>query len=424
MKVKVKKGDYQPIIPSIIVTVMFFSFGGGFVIFFLNYFLKNPTLDEFMSIFSEMGMGLLIGFAFFILSLYLIYYFIKFPRKYYGKVVKCDSEEYKGKKIFNYTFKLRKDSKCPFGELKCYTYNEYDFNKESNYTLLVKEFNWKIKKVIVDLDNRSEEVVDPDDERSTVSGLVYVTYIFFFVFGGGLLYLIANMFYSSGNNGTFLENLIGIIFMLLFLVPAFYIYKGCIIESKSLNEKIKIDTKRALRMLKRAKYTMKDEEYNGGIDLSLEDIDEFNVLQNKYDDIDQIEVLDINQRGLYRIISTKWKNKYFIKNRNDCVEGKLKLIKNFEHYEALIKPMDKNAYYIGNRSEQRYNYLILGLDYKIKKVSKNVCELYERDCLIANLEFYRVNKKLRLNVKILGEGISKENLIFSCIAVYMINNEE
>lgn len=421
MKVSVKRGEYQSIIPAAIVTMMFFNFGGGFVIFFFGYFSMYPSFAEFMSLFSEMGFGFLVGFVFFMISLYFIYYFIKRPKKYPAKLLKCDIEEYKGEKICNYTFRLKKGSKCPFRDFKCYTYNESDFNLVDNYLLLIKEVNWKVKEVLLDTSEVVEEKIDPLDETSPISGFVYVLYAFFFIFGGMLLFCIVNIIYCLSRNASISGNFIVIAFALLFLIPSIKSYKGLLISSKSINDQVKIDTKNALRMLRKAEFTMKDEEFNGGIDLDLSSVDEFTVLRNKYEDnTEYVEVVDINNNVLYRVIRGHKLHKYFIKNRNDCVEGKIKLNRNYEHNEVLIKPMNKKVYYIGNRSDVKYNYLLVGLDYKLKKVNKKVFELYEQDRIIARLEFYIVNYNIRLKVSLLEKGMNNESIVFSSIAVYMM----
>lgn len=157
MKVFVKKGDYEPPLAGIIVTVVFLSFS----LYALYSFLNTDDILKFIE-----GFGMFIPFAliFFCFGMLFLFYMIKPCGKFNGKLTYKKFEEYNGRNILVMKFKVLGNNSSIYHEYRCFTYNDNDLGVGRCYELFVKEYNWKIKKVGNEI---KEEVVQEnvsDDE--------------------------------------------------------------------------------------------------------------------------------------------------------------------------------------------------------------------------------------------------------------------
>lgn len=82
MKVKVKKEDYQSMLPAMFVMLIFAAFSVPILIYFLHSLLIDFSIDNFMNTFSHMGIAVLFASVFFSFDIYFIYLLFKKPKKY------------------------------------------------------------------------------------------------------------------------------------------------------------------------------------------------------------------------------------------------------------------------------------------------------------------------------------------------------
>ena len=140
MKVYVKKGDCQSIIPSILLTSFFLVVP---IIIYIKLFLGK----NFMEALYKNADVFIFSVVFFVLGLFLLFSFFIKPQKFTCKLVSKKEEEYRGKKIFVMIFKFIKTDNNEFDytpdDCICYTYGDNNFIINENYDVFVKGPNFK-----------------------------------------------------------------------------------------------------------------------------------------------------------------------------------------------------------------------------------------------------------------------------------------
>ena len=155
MRVRVKKGDCEPAIAGIIVTIVFLSFAAF-------TFLSFLSANSFMEFFEQFGVGIVFALVFFCFGILFLFYMIKPCKKYKGKLTYKKFEDYKGKNILVMKFKVLGNDVSVYQEYSCYTTKENDLVLGRHYEIFVKEFNWKIKRV----GNEIKEEITEDAESN------------------------------------------------------------------------------------------------------------------------------------------------------------------------------------------------------------------------------------------------------------------
>ena len=160
MKVYVKDKDKNPIIPSIIITIVMLTFSIGIFIFFIAS--KMPILD----ILDSLGSLIVLAILFFILGVILIFILLKKPKGYIVKLVNKKIEMYNGMQITYMEFNtedheeitedeeetleddeevLEDEEEVSNADYLCYTIGENNLFIGKDYLLKIKEFNWEPK---------------------------------------------------------------------------------------------------------------------------------------------------------------------------------------------------------------------------------------------------------------------------------------
>lgn len=229
LKVKVRKEDSQSLIPALIVTFIFGTMGiislVNIVVFFLNF-----NLEYFIEVFSSSGMGLLIFFGLGMIGIYLVYFLFKFPTEVIGVLKGKENIAYKGKNIWKMDFIIYGEDKSSI-TLSCYTEEENGLEVGSKYVVLLKEFNWKIK-CIGEIDNEKKYGLIKTPTMKPVF------YLFFFIFGFGIAFLLFKMIYDFEKRNNYLINLIPLVICGVIFYCLFKSYKTSYIDS----DNVKTDT--------------------------------------------------------------------------------------------------------------------------------------------------------------------------------------
>lgn len=149
MKVYVKEGECQSLIPGILGTIGFLALATVILVPCFSY-------DSFMEAVWHDGMGMLFGLVFFAFGLFSLYTLIKRPKRYSAILIKKSVEDYCGSQITYMTFYASKvkegiEDMIPT-KYNCYTYGNNDLVENGKYILKIKEFNWKVKAVEEDND--------------------------------------------------------------------------------------------------------------------------------------------------------------------------------------------------------------------------------------------------------------------------------
>ena len=160
MKVYVKDKDKNPIIPSIIITIVMLTFSIGVFIFFIAS--KMPISD----ILDSFGFLIVLAVIFFVLGVILIYILLKKPKGYIVKLVNKKIEMYNGMQITYMEFNtedheeitedeeetledeeevLEDEEEISNADYLCYTIGENNLFIGKDYLLKIKEFNWEPK---------------------------------------------------------------------------------------------------------------------------------------------------------------------------------------------------------------------------------------------------------------------------------------
>ena len=145
MRVYVKKEDKISMIPIIIVTITFLSFSIGV---FISVITSGKS---FIDVLASFGITLLFAIIFFGFGMCFVYTLIKKPKEYRAKLVNKKNETYNGKQITYMEFNTQKEREQEedfiFTNYRCYTIGENNLIVGNDYSLRIKEFNWKPKYV-------------------------------------------------------------------------------------------------------------------------------------------------------------------------------------------------------------------------------------------------------------------------------------
>ncbi|MGN0396393.1 MAG: hypothetical protein ACI4EF_13600 [Coprococcus sp.] len=223
IKVKVKKGDYTPAFPAIIVMVLFFAV--SFLVFsiFAEELNGEYTLDSFMEAFSKRGMVVLFAVVFFLFACYLLYYLVfKNAKPYKAVLISKTAEYYKGKNITYMTFKVANEGKMRQMinvHYSCYVDGICGFKEGEEYLIYIKEFNWKIKSI------GEPDISKKAKERMRNTSLLPVILGMIFVFGGCAVFLIVKIFYDIVKGRAFAINFFPLVIMVIFILAAVRTYK-------------------------------------------------------------------------------------------------------------------------------------------------------------------------------------------------------
>ena len=144
MKKKKKKGDYQSLIPVLIITFLFL---------FVSIYLLYPYFvsESFLDTFFQNGVTLVFGVFFLFFAVLFLIYLFKPPKKYTAVLISKNMGYYRGEAVYDMVFEALKQKKRS-GDLvprkfSCFTYEDNDLVVNQQYTIYVKEVNWIIKKV-------------------------------------------------------------------------------------------------------------------------------------------------------------------------------------------------------------------------------------------------------------------------------------
>lgn len=145
MRVYVKKEDKISMIPIIIVTITFLSFSIGV---FISVITSGKS---FIDVLASFGITLLFAIIFFGFGMCFVYTLIKKPKEYRAKLVNKKNETYNGKQITYMEFNTQKEREQEEDFIstnyRCYTIGENNLIVGNDYSLRIKEFNWKPKYV-------------------------------------------------------------------------------------------------------------------------------------------------------------------------------------------------------------------------------------------------------------------------------------
>lgn len=371
IKVKQKKGTYTSTIPVFIVTLVFFLFGVGLGLLPLIDIIDGFTFDYFIAAFSEGGIAILFGLSFFAISLLLIFFIIKGPKKYAAVLKNIDVTEEKGITKYNYKFELIGDNDSVYDKYECYTDKDYNLEIGKTYGLRIKQMNWRVRRIEEYVGK--VDTIKKEKKKNDLEGINVVFYMFFFIFGGGILFLIIKIFYDFANgNNEFLPNIIGIISCSLFFGPALYFYMMEKYESKSIEEKIEYEANKISRKLDRVDRTkniVSNIQYNGASDIDLSNINSFIVNRAPFNDQDNYEVIDDHyDRKLYKVINEN--EKYYLKDSIDCIVAEIKIDKNDNGVEILFVPIKEESFALCHKRTKGFGFKVFGKDYNIQDNKK------------------------------------------------------
>lgn len=420
IKVKQKKGTYTSMVPGLLATTFFFIIGGGMFFGSLYELFIDFTFDNFIVVFSEGGIVTLFGLAFFLLSLYLLSFLFRGAKIYVAILKKIDIEDKNGKTIYNYEFKLKGNNDSVYNTYKCYTEEDYHLEIGKTYGLRIKQFNWKVK-AIEEID---EGKIDYNKKvkSSDMTGIDIVCYVFFLIFGGGIVFILIKMVYDFVNgNHEFFNNIIGIIFCSIFFAPALYLYFEEKYASKSLKEKITFDKERISKKLKRldeVKKITSNIQYNGSANVDLTNVTSFIASRALFNEQDNYEVIDDHyEEKLYKVVNED--EKYYLHDSIDCVVAEIKVDKNDDGVDILFVPVNGSSFAIYFKKLHNYGFKIVGKDYEIKRAEKS---LILSDGNGVNVGTIQVEKNItfpRVKVEI-NNMANNEDIIMLCLGVVMI----
>ncbi len=419
IKVKQKKGTYTSMVPGLIATSLFFLIGGGMLFGSLFELFKDFTFDNFIIVFSEGGIVPFFGLAFFLISLYLLFFLFKGPKLYVAVLKNINIGDNKGKATYNYEFELKGKNDSVYKTYKCYTDEDYYLKIDNTYGLRIKEFNWKVK-TIEEIDEKTEVV---NNEKGTeTAGLSVVCYVFFLIFGGELAFIIIKIIYDFINgNHEFFFNISGIMFCLLFFSPALYLWLEERYSSKSLKLKIEFDKARIskkLRRLDKVNNLSSKIQYNGAANIDLRKVTSFIAGRAPFNDQDNYEVKDNHsEEKLYKVVNDK--KKYYLYDSIDCVVAEIKIYKNSRGVDVLFVPVNGNSYAIYFKDVEDYGFKIVGKDYEINRVEKSLVLSDSSGVNIGKMQEENKLTFLSVNVEI-NNMANNEDIIMLCLGVVMI----
>lgn len=144
MKVYVKKGECQSLIPGIIASI-------AFLICPVYVFFTMCSADSFMEGLSKVGSWFIFAIIFLCFDIYFFSLLLKKSKKYTAKLISKTKDKYKGKDIIYMVFRAVKEKELNDDfvprEYRCFTYQDNNLFVNNIYNIYIKEFNWKIKKI-------------------------------------------------------------------------------------------------------------------------------------------------------------------------------------------------------------------------------------------------------------------------------------
>lgn len=211
LKLKVKKEDYQSILPALFVMLGFGAFSIPVLYMFFSKLFTDLSLDNFMYTFEEYGIMVLFSLVFFSFDVYFVYLLFKRPKKYLATLTSIHQSA--SQNITSMTF-ITKGHKERY---KCYADGIYNLEKGQEYVILIKEFNHHIR-YVEDVSINQKENVSEEGIGITIKPIIFgIT----FIFGSMALFILAYSFYTQN-----WISLIGLIVPLPFLLILYFIYKS------------------------------------------------------------------------------------------------------------------------------------------------------------------------------------------------------
>lgn len=253
LKVKIRREDRQSLLPSLIATVIFGSIGIACLVGIVHFVL-NFNLEYFIEVFSAEGMAMTIVFALGMVGLYLVYLLLKFPGRYVGVLKKKENISYKDNTIWQMEF-IVKGEEGKSVTLFCYTDKENELEVGKEYVVLLKEYSWRIKSIGDKVEGREYKLVKEPS-------LKIVFYLFFFIFGSGVVFLLFKILYDIEKGNDYLINIFPIVICGAILFYIYMVYRSCYYDESSKDEQndegkkennIYIDGVRCKRILQNSK---------------------------------------------------------------------------------------------------------------------------------------------------------------------------
>ena len=189
MRVYVKKNKKNPMLPGIIVAIIFLAFS---LFVFSSFFSDNrPLIDKI----SSYGVALFFSILFFGFGTVVIVFLFKKPKAYKFKLVKKKSESYNGQKITSMKFESKKNGEKY--EYSCYSIGDNNLVEGYDYVLKVKQYNWEPRYVeeLSDKYKFDDGQVEDKTSKITISPVYYA--LEFAVAGIVVLCILGMIFYSK-----------------------------------------------------------------------------------------------------------------------------------------------------------------------------------------------------------------------------------
>lgn len=180
MKIRVKDTNVYSKIPGILFIVFFGVSSMGILAGSKQKFRGHYCLNDVSVIFNELGIVSIFCAIFICISIFLLIYLLKTPRRYVGRIVEILDSTNPMQKILEINIKDGKN----IIPCDCYIDANEEFKKGQKVYAYVKEFNWQIK-YLRRIDEQLETIIFRKKQLKIIGLLVFVYILLRIIVLGG-----------------------------------------------------------------------------------------------------------------------------------------------------------------------------------------------------------------------------------------------
>lgn len=181
MKIRVRDNNAISKVPGILFITFFGISSTGVIIGSSERFNGNYKLDEISQVFNDLGIVSLFASIFLCVSLFLLMYLLKLPKRCTSTILSVNDNVEEN--IKNVELLIKDGTREVICECQTALANEIDINKE--YVAYVKEFNWEVK-FLEELDKQKFNDLFIRTKKIKLLGMVTFLFVIIriIVFGG------------------------------------------------------------------------------------------------------------------------------------------------------------------------------------------------------------------------------------------------